>query len=172
MRLNVYAMGLLAVLAACDDDDGPGSSGVDPRTDVQDLTRAELEQFCEWTNSLYLDGDLSDEQLCTYKALEEAHDDEAKCEEKRLECLDKAEDGDRPDPIWRVRDCDNVDRDDIPRDCDVTVGEIEACVGDLHDWEWQYARFTSCEQWDDDSDWDDRPSSCDRVFDRCKDLWR
>ncbi len=173
MRSKTCVLAFAVVLCAgCDDDDGPGSSGVAPNTNAQDLSYEELRRLCEWSNAQSEESLLSREQLCTYKAYDEAGDDFAKCEQERDECLDKAyEDDELDQPGFETRNCAKVETDDIPDDCNATVGEIEACAYDWNEWSRDRARVVSCEDGWEDFGERDLPRSCDGVLQRCKKLW-
>ncbi|MDD9946183.1 MAG: hypothetical protein OXU20_34375 [Myxococcales bacterium] len=107
-------------LLACGDDNDTGASGVEQSKPANEATEAEVMQVCETVTKMQ-----STAQECTAWASEDS-DTSDECEEKRDNCIARADDDDDDDDA-----CHGDDIKEDLADCDgVTVGDIERCFTD------------------------------------------
>jgi hypothetical protein len=96
----------------------PVDSGVEGGKTLTDLTPTEVQQLCDATEQA-VDQVLSEESLCRIAGVMAGLGSESPatdCQTTEQECLAA--------PGETTTDCD------VPPDCDITVGEYEACLGD------------------------------------------
>jgi hypothetical protein len=122
-----YGFGLVAVaafgLGACGDGgDGGGSSGVPDSTKVTELTESEKTALCEEFADRFkpVSEDLKIPSCSIDGIIAEMSGDGATtCEEARDACLAQEDDGE-------AQDCSM--NEEIPENCDITVGEYRDCI--------------------------------------------
>jgi hypothetical protein len=146
-RLGMLVGLSLVVSLGCGDDAGDSGSGVEGTKRVQDLTTEDLKSFCKWQDALGDDSSLSDEQICVSDATQEAFDT-ADCERIVDDCIEHLDSEPVGQPGVEESYCDEVTTEDIPRGCDVTIGELESCLTELVAQANKQAAQASCDDLD------------------------
>lgn len=166
-----YGFGLLAVVAlglnACGDGgDGGGSSGVPDSTNVTELTESQKTALCEEFADRFkpISENLKAPSCAIEGIIAEMSGGGETCEDARDACLAKEDDGE-------AEDCSM--QEDIPEDCDITVGEYRDCLDAYAGQVKDLAADITC-----DSDLQDlqgveapeTPAACKTVQTKCPEL--
>jgi hypothetical protein len=96
----------------------PFDTGVDGTKNVSDLTPAEVQQICDATEEA-VDREFSEARRCRLVGVTTGFQGEnpaADCQAAEQQCLEAPEE--------TATECN------VPSDCDITVGEYEACIND------------------------------------------
>lgn len=125
-RRTLLVAAALTALGAC--DDRPIDFGQPPNTPVSQLSPQQMKDFC--LQALRTTYDALLDPYCTARGLAAGFSGQGMtCEQARQDCLRNPPDG------WDAqRNCANADQVDTERlkQCDITVGEIEACYNDAY----------------------------------------
>jgi len=162
-KLTLCALAL--ALSACSDDDGPGSSGVDPAKTLDQVSQEDVDALCDWAYGL-----ISDEDIlrfgCYFAGVTRSGGDRSACEEFVQTCLDEARPIDRDQLQCTLGE-------DLPACArEITVEEIEDCMAAGAGQFGDFANAASCDSSPDDFGGPaERSPACDAVAEQCPELY-
>ncbi len=170
MKTRIQTLSLLAglvalPLVACGGGSGDGALGTDiaPDTRLSELSQEESNELCEASSAEFDSRD--SESVSCYFLAQLTSSSQEQCQAAYDQCMQ--------DPV-EVTDCeeDALDTAELP-DCasEVTVGEMESCFQAQADMMRELEASLSCDPEADDVALPETPEECQRLEDKCPELF-